>query len=120
MLPSKQKPEDEKMDEPITLESFASQIFQNQEIMIKRQTEIAKNMEILNRRLMLIERDVRVLHSKSHETKIYVKRGLAECKEYLKACQKGYHNISEFSEAMLEETEELQNSLATAQVNSWG
>jgi hypothetical protein len=100
--------EDEKMDEPVTLR----QILENQEIMIQ-------NMDLVLQRLMIVERDVRVLHTRSHETKIYVKRGLAECKEYLKACQKGYHNIAEFSENLLEETEELQNTMASATVSTW-
>ena len=90
-----------------------NQILQNQET-------ILSSIKIMSRRLMIIERDVRVLHCRSHETKLYVRRGLAECKEYLKACQKGYHNIAEFSEMMLEETEELQNTMATATVSTWG
>ena len=103
----------------MSLESFTRQILMNQKIMIQRQTEIAKNMELINHKLILLERDVRVLHERSHETKLYVKRGLAECTEYLKACQKGYHNIAEFSEAMLDETEDLANSMATATVSTW-
>ena len=100
--------------------SFTEQLLQNQKIMIQRQTEIARNMEIVNVRMMKIERDISLLQSRSHETKIYVKRGLAECKLYLKACQEGYRQTLHAAEKQLEETEELQNCLATATVSTWG
>ena len=98
---------------------FATQVFTNQQTMLSRQSKIAENMESLSKRMYSIEFAVRLLQTRSHETKIYVKRGLAECKEYLKACQEGYSQIKDAAIAQLEETEDLSNTLATASVGAW-
>ena len=110
---------DEKQHAIFDFHEFASQVFTNQQTMLERQSIIAKNMEILSKRLYVIETSVRLLQTRSHETKIYVKRGLAECKDYLKACHDGYTQIKEAALSQLEETEDLSNTLATASVSTW-
>ena len=45
--------------------------------------------------------------------------GLEECKKYLAACREGYINTQKAFEMQLEETEELQNTLATCTMTEW-
>jgi hypothetical protein len=86
------------------------------QILIENQRVITTQLGVLSRHVTQIENNLR---SFSNRTINVVNTGLAECKEALKACQKGYHNIADFSEAMLEETEDLQNCLSTATVSTW-
>ena len=113
------KMSNEKQQAVFDFHEFATQVFTNQQTILKRQNIIANNMETLSKRLYSIEKSVKQLQTRSHETKIYVKRGLAECKDYLKACHDGYTQIKEAALSQLEETEDLSNTLATASVSAW-
>ena len=99
---------------------FATQVFANQQTIMERQSKIAERLQKVAERLYLVEVKSQEIFSRSHETKIYVRRGLAECKEYLKACSEGYKHIKEAAIQQLEETEDLSNSFATATVSTWG
>ena len=89
-------------------------IFNNQKLIIDRQSEIARALDVVNKRLMKVENSVEIQRSRSNETKAFVRRGHEECISMLKSCREAFRNSVNLAEMQIECSEDLANSVSVS------